>query len=203
MQAEEKAAKEAEYYRAMEAKRLAEEEAARIEAKRREIEEQQKKDEMLKMIAAAGRSIKDLEAAAAAHLDMATLQAQALERARKEQDAENRRRTEQARRVDYLIRALREAERPKIDAHLKVVQTEQEAHVRAFNEGTLARARKQWEDAMAMKSSMSKIMPHVETYEAKIMKAREEQHNATKVRTTGCTPYTTRNARTHTPSSSW
>lgn len=193
----------------MEAKRLAEEEAARIEAKRREIEEAQKKDEMLKMIAAAGRSIKDLEAAAAAHMDMATLQAQALERARKEQETENRRRTEQARRVDYLIRALREAERPKIEAHLKTVQTEQEGHVRTYNEGTLARARKQWDDALAMKSSMSKIMPHVEAYEAKIMKARAEMHNATKVRTLRLHTHATLLLHVymctcvHTPSSSW
>ncbi len=182
-QADDKAAKDAEFYRAQEAKRLAEEEAARVEAKRKEIEEELKKIEMMKMMAAVrpGKSAKDLQAMASAHMDMATLQAQAQDRARKELETETRQRTEQARRVDYLIRALREAEQPKIKAFLSTLQASQEAHVRAHNDAVLARARKQFDDAVALKSSLAKMMPFVGDFEARVMAKRVEQHASTRV----------------------
>jgi hypothetical protein len=56
---------------------------------------------------------------AAQHKDQAALQRAVNEKLLKAREEEVKRRAEQGRKVDYLIRALRETERPKIEALLK------------------------------------------------------------------------------------
>jgi hypothetical protein len=116
-----------------------------------------------------------------AKMDRAALEQQAREIALKARDDELKRRTEQAKRVDYLVRALRETERPKAEAASRQLYEQITSVATVYNENTLAEALEKRATAAALKSSLSKMVPHVDSWEDRVLEARRAVYDAEKV----------------------
>lgn len=118
---------------------------------------------------------------AAQHKDQAALQRAVNEKLLKAREEEVKRRAEQGRKVDYLIRALRETERPKIEALLKATIERNSSYIAKYNADTLSTKKATYEQAMANKSRMAKMMSYADIFESNIMGARETVYAASKV----------------------
>lgn len=165
-----------------EQERLEAEEQARKEAELKKIEEKLEKEKIAALLQQAGEKQVDLEKLAAKHLDQAALQRAVQEKLLKAKEEETRRRAEQARKVDYLVRALREAESTKVQALLQATLASEKAYVEEYNTSNLNKKRSTFETAMAVKGKITRMVPAAEAFEERIMKRRREQYLQKKVR---------------------
>jgi hypothetical protein len=152
----------------------------------RKIEEDRAKEQMEQLLARAKEAQMDVAKLAAQHLDRAALQRAVNERLQRARDDENRRRVEQGRRVDYLVRALRETERPKVEALLKATLDGQKSYVAKHNEDQLTAKRATFDAATAVKGKISKLVPFVEEFEKQLMKRREAAFEVIRVSAGNC-----------------
>jgi hypothetical protein len=165
-----------------ERERLAKEEDERKTAELKKIESKLEKERMEALLAQAGEAQVDLAKLAAKHLDQAALQRALNEKLLKAKDEETRKRAEQARRVDYLVRAIRETERPKLETLLRSTLDGDAAYVAKFNADNLASRRSTFDVATAMKSKITRILPYARTFEEGVKAKREEAYLTQKVR---------------------
>jgi translation initiation factor 3 subunit A len=177
-----------------ESARLAAEEEARKVAAVQAINDKLEKEKLIALMQAAegttsagasGSSKKqDLERfkkMAEEHLDQAALQRAVQEKLLKAKEEEAKKRVEQARRVDYLVRALREAERAKVEALLASTLEADAAYVAAFNSSTLARKRAVYDTAMKIKASIARMLPYADDFEEAVLVKRREEYAKSKV----------------------
>ena len=116
------------------------------------------------------------------HHDQAALQRAVQEKVMKAKDKEAKERVEQARRVDYLVRALREAERPKVEALLSATLQAEELFVRTYNETQLSRKRAVHDEAMRVKARIARMLPYSETFEEVVLAKRQAEYAKQQVR---------------------
>ncbi len=164
-----------------EAERIAREEEERKQAELRKIEEKLEKERMAALLAQAGEAQIDISKLAAKHLDQAALQRALNEKLLRAREEDNKKRAEQARRVDYLVRALRETERPKVEAYLKVALDRTSAHIAEYNKRELDRETAKFQSREAMKASLARISPYAADFERQVMRKREEAHRILRV----------------------
>lgn len=149
---------------------------------RQEIETIQKKqqmDDMVKLMVAAGQSVSNEEDFK--NVDLAALEAEVREKARKAKDEEARRKTEQAKRLDFLIRALRESERPKVDAFAQQVYEADLKYVNDFNRTEYEKAVAKHVAAKALKPVLVKMLPYTAEWEDKVLEHRRLAYEAERV----------------------
>jgi translation initiation factor 3 subunit A len=152
------------------------------ERQARLVEEIRKKeeDEALKArLSAAGLDAATVDAGG---YDRDTLEKEMRDKAIKQREGEMRQRTEQAKRLDYLVRALREVERAKAEAAQASKAAADLAYVRERNAKALEAARAQHAAAMAHKEYLGKVAPYMGGVEDKVLSKRREAHEAARVR---------------------
>ena len=173
-----------------EEQRLAAEEEARKMAAVQAITEKLEKEKLVALMQAAegdgkpGAGVAKNRAAdlerfrklAEEHHDQAALQRAVQEKVMKAKDKEAKERVEQARRVDYLVRALREAERPKVEALLSATLQAEELFVRTYNETQLSRKRAVHDEAMRVKARIARMLPYSETFEEVVLAKRQAEY---------------------------
>jgi translation initiation factor 3 subunit A len=166
-----------------ERERLLKEEEERKQAELKKIEEKLEKERMEALLAQAGDAQLDVAKLAAKHLDQAALQRAVNEKLLKAREEENRKRAEQARRVDYLVRALRETERAKLDVLLKATLEADAAYVAKYNADNLAARRATFDGATAIKGKIGRMLPYAEEFESRVLAKRQELYAVQKVST--------------------
>jgi len=171
-----------------EAQRLEAEEEARKMAAVQAITEKLEKEKLVALMQAAEGDGKpgasknkaaDLERfrkLAEQHHDQAALQRAVQEKVMKAKDKEAKERVEQARRVDYLVRALREAERPKVEALLAATLQADELYVRSYNEGQLSKRRAVHDEAMRVKARIARMLPYSDAFEETVLVKRQAEY---------------------------
>jgi len=155
------------------------------ERQARLVEEIRKKeeDEALKArLSAAGLDAATVDAGG---YDRDTLEKEMRDKAIKQREGEMRQRTEQAKRLDYLVRALREVERAKAAAAQEAKAAADVAYVRERNAKALEAARAQHAAAMAHKEFLGKVAPYMGGVEDKVLGKRREVYEAARVREGG------------------
>ena len=115
------------------------------------------------------------------HLDQAALQRAVQEKVLKAKEEETKRRMDQARRVEYLVRALREAEKPKLDAMISSTMEDDALYVTQFHASNLERKRSIYEAAMKVKSRIAKMVAHADAFEEAVLIKRREAYEKVKV----------------------
>jgi translation initiation factor 3 subunit A len=190
-----------------EEQRLAAEEEARKMAAVQAITEKLEKEKLVALMQAAEGDGKpgagknkaaDLERfrkLAEEHHDQAALQRAVQEKVMKAKDKEAKERVEQARRVDYLVRALREAERPKVDALLAATLQTDELYVRSYNETQLERKRAVHDEAMRVKARIARMLPYSDAFEEAVLVKRRAEYAKQQVRPRAAHPYARSRAR--------
>jgi hypothetical protein len=168
--------------RAVEAER--QKEAARVQA----IQAKLAMEATKQLLIAAGQDTSALDGGAQLS-DQArrALEKEARDKAAKAQEEEGKRRSEQAKRLDYIVRALREAERPRSDALGAALVVEDSAYVAKVREDATARALERHTQAMASRARLERMKPHREAFEAQVMARRHKAGEAERVRLTELT----------------
>lgn len=115
------------------------------------------------------------------HLDQAALQRAVQEKVLKAKEEETKRRVDQARRVEYLVRALREAEKPKLDAMISSTMEDDALYVTQFHSNNLERKRAIYEAAMKVKSRIARMVAHADAFEEAVLVKRREAYEKIKV----------------------
>lgn len=158
------------------------EEAAREAAARKAAEAIIKLEQVKKLFVELGRDASTLTVESLAKIDLHALDIQAKEKALKAREEETRKRADQARRMEYLTRALREAERAKVEAALAARQAEDSTYVQTLNDSRAAKALARHQAAVAVKASLTKMIPYIAEFEGHVAARRMEEYKAAKVR---------------------
>jgi hypothetical protein len=128
------------------------------------------------------QDITKLEAAARRNLDLSKLQQEARENELKARQEENRRKVEHSRKVDYLVRATRDAERAKVAERLPRAIEERERFVAEHNAKVEAVNAKRVRDYTAIQAQLPAMRPRIEAFVATLLAQRRADHDAAKVR---------------------
>ena len=144
-----------------------EEEARKREEMRiAEIRDKQKMEEMRKLMEAAGQDTSGLLAGGTlTDVDRKALEAEVRGKAAKAKEEEAKRRTEQVRRLDYLTRAVREAERARVEAFAASAVAGDVEYVAAAQAAAIAKAKARHEAAVSVKSRVVRMTPYMEAFE--------------------------------------
>ena len=139
----------------MEKTRLEQEAKRREEEKRQRIKDEIALKETKQMLNRLGRdidSIEDLQS-----IDREKIMREAKEKARQEKEEAQKKLQEQAIRLDFIVRATREAELPILtDFYQKQVESDRKAHETGFAD-TLERSKTEFEHAVAMKQRLQRM----------------------------------------------
>lgn len=181
-------------FKAQEEARLKSEEDARKLAAVQAINKKLEDDKLLALMTAAQSASNDgksgankkqdldlLKKMAKDHLDQAALQRAVQEKVIKAKEEETKRRVDQARRVEYLVRALREAEKPKLDSMISSTMDEDSLYVTQFHANNLERKRAIYEAAMKVKSRIARMVVHADAFEEAVLVKRREAYEKVKV----------------------
>lgn len=162
-----------------EATRMAELEAMRLQKQMEEVRRKNEEDNLRRQLEAAGMDASALLAKAAAGdtsalqpIDRAALEKEMRDKAIKQKEQELRQRTEQARRLDYLVRALREVERAKAAVAQQKSVEEAHAYVAGKNQEALAKAQEKHKTAMEAKGHLARLGGYMKAFEDKVLEAR-------------------------------
>lgn len=113
---------------------------------------------------------------------MLVLETEHKEKTRKARVEEVKRRAEQVKRLDFLVRALREAEQPKVKEWAAGVYAADRAFVEAVNEAAAAAVRAKEAAERELKPLREKIDPFMADWEAGIIARRRAEYEAARVR---------------------
>jgi hypothetical protein len=113
------------------------------------------------------------------------LEKDARDKAAKAQEEETKRRAEQAKRLDYIVRALREAERVRAESFSAALVTDDEAYVVKVRDDATAKAAERHAQAMESRARLTRMLPHRAEFEAQVMARRHKAGEADRVRR-GC-----------------
>lgn len=123
----------------------------------------------------------DIKAIATDHLDVEKLRREARDKQLKEKADELQKRTAEARRMDYLTRAIREAERTKVDALRATVIAETAEQIAAVNEAIDEKSRKAQADYAKLQPKLDAIRPVVNAMLEAVAIKRAAEYKAQKV----------------------
>jgi translation initiation factor 3 subunit A len=155
-------------------------------AEEAEAREQRRKDELLRKVdlekkqkkaVAMGLVIADADLL---KMSVEDLDRRAMDKVHKEKEGEAKKRSDNARKLDHYVRALREVERPRVDAMAQAAVAAEEAYVKATAEAMLQRARARFEANMELRSKVSRMLQARSGFEAAIFARRKEEYAATK-----------------------
>ncbi|KAL7550626.1 hypothetical protein ACHAWF_013892 [Thalassiosira exigua] len=164
--------------KAEEDRRLVREQKMREREKLAKIQEEMDAMEKKRYLQAMGRSVENMTAEELKEVDTAALAKEHAEKANKKREEAERKVKEAARQLDYIVRAVRIEELPRVKAAFDKDIAEDR---RRYEDEVVERARQakeQWEGDVADKSALSgcNVFDHMSVFEARIMDAREVMH---------------------------
>jgi hypothetical protein len=158
--------------------RLKLEEEERKRKREKEMREKIALDEIKRLLVAAG---KDPASVDLSSVDKKSLEKEVRELALKARDEEHKKRAETAKKLDYLIRSLREAERAKLPSVLSAAFEQDTKHVNDLNARASAEAAQRHQAAMAAKARLIRLLPYAQEFEEKVFLARKAAAAAERV----------------------
>lgn len=173
--AEEEAASKAE-----EAKRLEREKRLREKEKQLKIQKEMENMEKKKYLQAMGRNTDAMTEEEMAEVDTAALAKEHADEANKKREAAERKVREAAKRLDYLVRAVRIEELPLIQKNYEEkIKKDRESYEAEVIEKS-KRAKLQWEADVAEKEQLGShnVFAHMGTFQEAVMEGRRVRHRA-------------------------
>ena len=171
--AEEEAASKAE-----EAKRLEREKRLREKEKQLKIQKEMEKMEKKKYLQAMGRNAEAMTEEEISKVDTAALAKEHADEANKKREAAERKVKEAAKRLDYLVRAVRIEELPLIKRNYEEKVKKDRENYEAEVVEKAKRAKLQWEQDVTEKAQLEahSVFAYMSEFESAVMEAREIQY---------------------------
>jgi translation initiation factor 3 subunit A len=177
-QGKQKAAAEKAVLKAEEEGRIQREQVLREQEKMRKIQQEIENTKKQQLLQAMGHNTEALSAEEIANLDTAALQKEHQDKINKKRDESERKIREVAKRLDYLVRAIRIEELPLIKAKYEdKVKTDREQYEQEVIEKA-KRAKLQWESDKQDKERLSthSVFDFMQEFEATAMEGRRLKH---------------------------
>jgi translation initiation factor 3 subunit A len=164
--------------KADEAKRLEREKRLREKEKVLKIKKEMANMEKKKYLQAIGRNADAMTEEEIAQVDTDALQKEHAEKANKKREAAERKVREAAKRLDYLVRAVRIEELPLIQKNYEEKAKKDRENYEAEVIEKTKRAKLQWEQDVADKAQLEahSVFSYIDEFEKAAMEAREVQH---------------------------
>mmetsp|Transcript_46912 Transcript_46912/g.99661 ORF Transcript_46912/g.99661 Transcript_46912/m.99661 type:complete len:1067 (-) Transcript_46912:310-3510(-) len=167
--------------KAEEDRRLVREQKMREREKLQKIQEEMDALEKKRYLTAMGRSVENMTAEQLREVDTAALAKEHAEKANRKKEEAERKVKEAARQLDYLVRAVRIEELPRIKAGFDLQVKEDRER---YEEEVVARAKQakeQWESDVAEKAKLGdcSVFDYTDLFESMIMSARKVVHTQT------------------------
>ena len=181
--AEQQRLAEAALRKAEEEKRLAKEQQLREQEKQRKIQQEMEAIEKKKYLEAMGRNTEAMTEEEMAQVDTAALAKEHAEKANKKKEEAERKLRETAKRLDYLVRAVRIEELPQIRAkYEEKVNQDKKEHEAAVTEA-IKTAKADWENQLEQRELIAKItmLPEkIAEFKEMVMKSRKVRYELIK-----------------------
>lgn len=161
-----------------EEKRIAREQRLREKEKLKKIQKEMESMEKKKYLQAMGRNIDAMTEEEVNQIDTAALAKEHADKANKKKEEIERKAREEAKRLDYLVRAVRIEELPLIKANYEQKTKEDRARYEAEVVEKAKRAKEQWEADVKEKSTLQEhcVFDYLNEFEALAMVGRKKLH---------------------------
>lgn len=161
--------------------RVAEEASRRSERELEERKEQLRLEELKRLALAAGKNPSDIDQETLRNANVEQLEHELREKQRKQREDELKRKVEQAKRLDVLVRALRETERAKVEPFQQAMNAETAAYVHDYNAATLDKAEQKHKEAMAVQKDLKRMEAEFAKFTKRILDKRLADFEAERV----------------------
>ena len=164
--------------KAEEDRRLAREQKMREREKLQKIQEEMDALEKKRYLTAMGRSVENMTAEQLKSVDTAALAKEHAEKANKKKEEAERKVKEAARQLDYLVRATRIEELPRIKEEFESKSKEDKRRYEEDVIESAKQAKEQWESDVKEKKTLSEssVFDYCSQFESMIMSARKVVH---------------------------
>ena len=161
-----------------EEKRIAREQRLREKEKLRKIQKEMEATEKKKYLQAMGRNIDAMTEEEVNQIDTAALAKEHADKANKKKEEIERKAREEAKRLDYLVRAVRIEELPLIKANYEQKITQDKARYEGEVVEKAQRAKEQWEIDVKEKSILQEhcVFDYLAEFESMAMVGRKKLH---------------------------
>lgn len=153
--------------------RIEEEQKRREEEKMQQIQEEEQLKEKERLLRATGKEISKFSKEDIKAVDKVQLQEELQEKQRKKLEEEQKRREEKSKRLDYLVRAIRETEQEKLDEWAKKKLDEDEVYVKNQQDAIYQREKEKHEKSLEIKRRLSRVLSYRKEFENRIMQRRK------------------------------
>jgi hypothetical protein len=160
--------------------RLKLEEEERKRKRDKDVRDRIALDEIKRLLVTVGRDPASVDLST---VDKKVLEKEVRELALKARDDEHKKRAETAKKLDYLIRSLREAERAKLPSVLSASIEQDTKHVSDLNARASSEAAQRHQAAMSAKARLIRLLPFAQEFEEKVFLARKAAAAAERVST--------------------
>eukprot|EP01138_Halocafeteria_seosinensis_P015701 gb/GECG01016022.1/.p1 GENE.gb/GECG01016022.1/~~gb/GECG01016022.1/.p1 ORF type:complete len:323 (+),score=91.46 gb/GECG01016022.1/:1-969(+) len=152
--------------------RIEEEQKRREEEKMQQIQEEEQLKEKERLLRAAGKEVSKFSREDIKAVDKVQLQEELEEKRRKKLEEEQKRREEKSKRLDYLVRAIRETEQEKLDEWAQKKLDDDEAYVKEQQEAIYQREKEKHDKSLKIKHRLSRVLPYRNEFENRVMERR-------------------------------
>lgn len=181
-QKEEEAKKAAEEAarRAEEAARIAKEQRLRQEMKLKKIQQELENQETKRILVAMGKKTADYTEEEISKIDTAALQREHQEKANAKREEAERKTREAAKKLDYLVRAMRIEELPRIRSNYQQTIAADRARYEKDSVSKVEKAREQWQRDIQDRALLEKhgVFDFFKAFEEPVLKGRRAVHEA-------------------------
>ena len=161
-----------------EERRIQREQRLREQEKEKKIQQEIEETKKKQLLKAMGHDTATMTQEEMAQKDIEKLQKEHADKLNKKREEAERKTKEIAKRLDYLVRAIRIEELPLVKSRYEEkVKQDREQHEQELMEKA-QRAKAQWEDDVKDKAALSSlnVFEHMADFEAKVMESRRLQH---------------------------
>ena len=158
--------------------RLAKEQKQREQEKLRKIQEEMELMEIKRMLASMGQKTDSISDEQLKKMDIAALQKDQQDKVNKKKEEAERKTREAAKKLDYLVRAIRIEELPLIKAQYEEKNKEDRERYEAEVKQKKEKAKIQWESDVKDKAVLTEhgVFGYLDEFQEKVMEGREIKH---------------------------
>jgi len=164
--------------RAEEEKRIAREQRLREQEKLRKIQQELENEEKKRFLAAMGKKAEDISEEQISKIDTEDLQKEHQEKINKKREEAERRTREVAKKLDYLVRAIRIEELPLLQQKYEEKNRKDRERYEQETKEKVEQAKKQWEDDVKVKAMLEEhnVFAYFGAFEEQVMAGRKVKH---------------------------
>lgn len=161
--------------------RIEEEQKRREEEKMQQIQEEEQLREKERLLRAAGKEVSKFSREDIKAVDKVKLQEELEEKQRKKLEEEQKRREEKSRKLDYLVRAMRETEQEKLQQWTRKKLDDDEVYVEQQQQAIYKREKEKHEKSLDIKKRLSRVLPYRRDFETIVMARRRKDYERERV----------------------